>query len=82
MARDMMAHDPKLAAEFQAKVAADTTFAKDPGARTDWFYRRSPWADPEQNLHPVARALHSVPESFLVPLPGAVPAPVPNTPRH
>jgi hypothetical protein len=30
MARAMMAHDPKLAADFRAKVASDTAFAKDP----------------------------------------------------
>ncbi|MEQ1833638.1 MAG: M14 family metallopeptidase, partial [Candidatus Eisenbacteria bacterium] len=76
MARAMMAHDPKLAADFQAKLAADSAFAGSPDARTDWFYRRSPWADPEQDLHPIARALRPVPESYLVALPGAAPAPV------
>ena len=74
MAREMMARDPKLAADFRAKVAADTAFAHDPNARADWFYRRSPWNDPEQDLHPIARALHPVPETYLVPLPGATPA--------
>ena len=33
MARAMMARDPKLAAEFRAKVASDSAFAADPGAR-------------------------------------------------
>ncbi len=67
IARDMLAKDAKLAAEFQAKLAADSTFAKSPGARTDFFYRRSPWADPQQNLLPVVRALQPVPESALAP---------------
>jgi hypothetical protein len=31
----------------------------------DFFYRRTPWADPEQNLLPVARALRRPPESVL-----------------
>jgi hypothetical protein len=75
MARAMMAHDPKLAADFRAKLEADSAFAKDPGARSDWFYRRSPWRDPEQDLHPIARALRPVPETFLVPLPAPPPAP-------
>jgi hypothetical protein len=75
MARAMMAHDPKLAADFKAKLESDSTFAKDPGARSDWFYRRSPWRDPEQDLHPIARALRPVPETFLVPLPAPPPAP-------
>jgi hypothetical protein len=74
MARAMIARDPRLEIEFRAKVLADTAFAHDPGARADWFYRRSPWADPEQDLHPIARALRPVPEANLVPLPGAAPA--------
>jgi murein tripeptide amidase MpaA len=77
MARAMMAHDPKLAADFRAKLQSDTAFAKDSNARSDWFYRRSPWSDPEQDLHPIARALHPVPESSLVPLPVTLPAPIP-----
>jgi murein tripeptide amidase MpaA len=73
MARAMMEHDPRLAADFRTKLQSDTAFAKDPGARSDWFYRRSPWSDPEQDLHPIARALHRVPETYLVPLPAAAP---------
>jgi hypothetical protein len=72
IARDMLAKDPKLAREFQAKLAADSTFAKSPGARSDWFYRRSPWNDAEQDLDPVVRALRAVPEELLAP-----PAPEP-----
>jgi len=78
MARAMMAHDPKLAADFRTKVESDTAFAKDPSARADWFYRRSPWRDPEQDLHPVARALHPVPEAALVPLVTPPPPPAPT----
>ena len=65
IARDMMAKDPALAAQFRRRVASDSAFAKDPDARIDFFYRRSPWADPEQNLSPVARALRRPPESVL-----------------
>ena len=83
MARAMMERDPKLAAEFRAKVESDSTFAKDPNARTDWFYRRSPWNDPEQDLHPIARALRPVPESYLTPVPGApAPAGAPTPPKR
>jgi hypothetical protein len=67
MARKMMQDDPALAREFRAKVAADPAFAADPQARLDFFFRRSPWADPEQNLVPVARALRAPPESALAP---------------
>ncbi len=78
MARAMMARDPKLTADFRAKVASDTTFAKDPNARTDWFYRRSPWNDPEQDLHPIARMPRTLSESYLVPLPAAATTPAPG----
>jgi murein tripeptide amidase MpaA len=65
LARKMMQDDPALAREFRARVAADSAFARDPFERLEFFYRRSPWADPEQNLLPVARALHAPPESVL-----------------
>ena len=81
MARAMMARDPRLATDFRAKLAADTAFAHDPNARADWFFRRSSWNDPEQDLHPIARALRPVPETFLVPLPGA-PPPTASTGRR
>ena len=67
MARQMLAKDPALAREFAARLAADSTFAGSPLARSDWFYRRSPWADPEQDLSPVARAIRPLPETVLAP---------------
>jgi hypothetical protein len=67
IARKMLAADSALAREFRAKVAADTAFAHSPARRLDFIYRRSPWADPEQNLIPVARALRAPPEAVLAP---------------
>jgi hypothetical protein len=67
MARKMMQADPALAKEFRERVAADPAFAADPHERLDFFFRRSPWADPEQDLVPVARALRAPPESALAP---------------
>ncbi len=67
IARRMLAADSALAREFRSRVAADTAFARNPAARLDFLYRRSPWADPEQNLHPVARALRAPPEQVLAP---------------
>ena len=64
-AKQMLAKDPKLAKEFADRLAADSTFAKSPGARIDFFYRRSPWADPEQDLVPVARAARPLPETVF-----------------
>jgi len=65
IARRMIASDPALADSFRAKVKADSAFARDPDARLDWFFRRSPWADPDQDNHPALRALRPPPESVL-----------------
>lgn len=69
MAREMMAKNPALAKEFRARVAADTAFAHSPSQRAEFFYRRSPYADPEQNLMPVARALRRPPAAVLAATP-------------
>lgn len=65
IARRMLRDDPALAREFRERLKADPAFANDPDARLDFFYRRSPWADPEQNLMPVARAMRRPPETVL-----------------
>ena len=49
----MLADDPKLKTEFEAKLAADGKFAKDPAARLQWFYERSKFYDDRYLLYPV-----------------------------
>jgi murein tripeptide amidase MpaA len=53
MAEKMLADDPKLKAEFRAKLAADPKFAADPTARLQWFYERSRFYDDRYLLYPV-----------------------------
>jgi murein tripeptide amidase MpaA len=53
MAEQMLATDPKLRAEFAAKLAADEKFAADPTARLQWFYQRTPFYDDRYLLYPV-----------------------------
>jgi murein tripeptide amidase MpaA len=55
LAREMMAKDPKLKAEFERKVQTDPRFAANPAARLEFFYDRSPWADSRLGLYPVGR---------------------------
>jgi hypothetical protein len=43
LAREMLAKDPQLKAEFDERVASDKVFAADPRARLEFFYTRSPW---------------------------------------
>lgn len=63
LARDMLAKDPRLKAEFEQKVASDKEFAADARARLNFFFRRSPWWDPRMGLYPVGRlsSLEGVP---------------------
>jgi murein tripeptide amidase MpaA len=65
IARRMMERDTALAREFRQRLAADSAFAASPFRRVDFFYRRSPWADPEQDLNPIPRALRRPPEDVL-----------------
>jgi hypothetical protein len=56
VARDILAKDPAVAAEFREKLAHDPEFAANSQARLDFFYRRSPSWDERLNLYPVYRA--------------------------
>ena len=53
LAEKMLADDPKLKAEFDAKLASDEKFAKDPSARLRWFYARTKFYDDRFLLYPI-----------------------------
>jgi len=55
LADRMLAADPALKAEFEARLAAEPAFAADPHARLAWFYERTPFYDDRYLLYPVAR---------------------------
>jgi hypothetical protein len=57
LADRMLAADPALKAEFEAKLAADPKFAADPDARLGWFYERTPFYDSRYRLYPIGREL-------------------------
>ena len=57
LADRMLAADPKLRAEFEAKLKADPKFAADGDARLAWFYQRTPYYDARHLLYPVGREL-------------------------
>jgi murein tripeptide amidase MpaA len=56
VAREQMAKDPALAAEFRRKVESDAAFARNPHARLEFFARRHPSWDERLNLYPVMRS--------------------------
>ena len=55
VAREMLAADPALKAEFERRLATDAEFAADPRQRLDFFYRRHASWDDRFNLYPVMR---------------------------
>ena len=57
LAREMMEKDPQLKREFESLLASDAEFAASPAARLRFFYRRSPYWDPQMNLYPVGRII-------------------------
>ncbi|MEZ0470281.1 M14 family metallopeptidase [Luteimonas salinilitoris] len=59
VAREMLAADPQLKAEFERRLREDATFADSPRARLDFFYRRHSAWDERHNLYPVYRTEHA-----------------------
>ncbi len=57
LADRMLASNPALKAEFEAKLRTDRKFARDPDARLGWFYERTPYYDERFLLYPVGREL-------------------------
>ncbi|MCX7041547.1 MAG: M14 family metallopeptidase [Gammaproteobacteria bacterium] len=55
VAREQLAADPALAAQFAAKLRDDPEFAKNPSARLQFFHRRHSSWDERFNLYPVLR---------------------------
>lgn len=55
VAREQLAADPGLAAEFAARLRDDPAFAASPGARLQFFARRHASWDERFNLYPVLR---------------------------
>lgn len=60
LARAMMQNDPELKREFEALLASDPDFAASPAARLRFFYKRSPYWDPQMSLYPVGRVTSSL----------------------
>jgi len=56
----MLHEDPALKTEFEHTLAADTTLAKNPRARLNFFYERSPYSDNRLNVYPVGRCFEAV----------------------
>lgn len=60
LAREMMANDPTLRGEFEERLATDADFAASPSERLRFFYKKSPYWDPQMNLYPVGRIINVI----------------------
>ena len=60
LAREMLANDSELKQEFEQLLAVDPEFAASPAARLRFFYKRSPYWDPQMNLYPVGRIIRLI----------------------
>ena len=60
-AHALLAKDPQQKAAFEAKLAADPVFAKDPAARLRYFAKLHPSWDTELDVYPVLRTQNSMP---------------------
>src|SRR5689334_9368358 len=60
LAREMMESDPAVEQEFRQLLTLDHEFAASPSARLRFFYKRSPYWDPQMNLYPVGRIISVV----------------------
>jgi hypothetical protein len=64
LAREMLAKDPNLKKEFEEKLK-DEAFAKNPRARLNFFYERSPYSEKRIGLYPVGRIVTKLDEKIL-----------------
>ncbi len=55
LAREMISQNPKLREEFEEKKKTDPNFAKNQWEMINWFYNRSPFADPWRMVYPVGK---------------------------
>lgn len=64
IAREMLEKDLNLRKEFEEKLQ-DENFAKNPRARLNFFYERSPYFDKRIGLYPVGRIVAKIDEKIL-----------------
>ena len=55
LARDMIEANPTLHTEFEEALKEDPQLAGNSYERLKYFYKRSPYWDPQMNLYPVGR---------------------------
>jgi hypothetical protein len=57
LASEMLSKDSTLKSEFENKLRTDTTFAKKPYERLNFFYKKSPFWDKNFGMYPIVRLM-------------------------
>ena len=60
IAPTMLAKNPALKAEFEQILASDSSFAKSPEQRLQFFYERSSYWDEQLNVYPIGKVAEKV----------------------
>jgi hypothetical protein len=60
VAREMLADNPELKAEFEKRISEDEEFANNHWARLFFFYQRTPYWDQKLNVYPVGRLMNDI----------------------
>src|SRR5947207_12981289 len=55
IARRMMADNPDLRRQFEAKLSSDPQFAAEPRARLQWWFQQSKYEPSDAGRYPIAR---------------------------
>ncbi len=61
IARELLARNPKLKAEFERRLAADADFAASPRARLQFLYEQTPYYEADKDRYPVVRVIEPLP---------------------
>ncbi len=60
LAPKMIAESPALRSEFESRLRSDSTFAKSPSERLQFFYQHSSYWDDRLGEYPIRKLLKSV----------------------
>jgi Zinc carboxypeptidase len=60
IARRMMADNPELRKQFEARVASDAQFAADPRARLQWWFQQSKYEPSDAGRYPIVRVWEKI----------------------
>jgi hypothetical protein len=64
LADSLYAHNAEIRADFDARLASDTSFAKSTSAKRDFFYKRSRFAEGGLNWYPITRVTIDLPKTL------------------